>query len=73
MNLLDIARAAIAKSPAETATGATRHWRVRFSKLNPMEVFFAPAATREEVAALYPGAAVEPMPEADQPEAPRAT
>lgn len=42
---------------------ATRRWRVYFPNLDPVEVLFAPAATRANVAAFYPGARIEPLPE----------
>ena len=33
---------------------------------DPMEVIFAPEATRADVAALYPGARIEPLPEVER-------
>ena len=51
-------------SGAEAANDeAARRWQVCFPGIDPMEVIFAPEATHAEVAALYPGARVEPMPE----------
>ena len=41
-----------------------RSWLVRFPNCNPMEVIFAPEATRAEVEAIYRGARIEPLPEA---------
>lgn len=40
-----------------------RCWRVRFPHLEPVEVIFAPSATRAQVLAIYPGARVEPLPD----------
>jgi len=47
---------------AESAFAA-RRWRVCFPTRDPLEVTFAPEATRAQVADLYPGARLEPMPE----------
>jgi len=66
--LLDRASVALAEfeRTAPTAfpvTAAARRWQVSYPGIDPMEVIFAPEATHAEVAALYPGARVEPMPE----------
>jgi hypothetical protein len=64
MNLLDLARSALLPKPAqETPDGPSRRWRIT-SRMGPaMEVLFTPDATRVEVAALYPGATIEPLPD----------
>ena len=57
-----VATVAVANSPTlETATA--QRWQVRFPGGDPMEVLFTPVATRTEVAAIYPGAMIEPLPE----------
>jgi hypothetical protein len=43
-----------------------RCWQVQYPGIDPMEVIFAPKATRVEVAALYPGAKIEPLPEIER-------
>lgn len=64
MNLLDLARAALAEARAARPTvpidGPARQWRVVYPNL-AMTVLFTPAATRGEVAELHPGATCEPM------------
>ena len=43
---------------------AVRQWRVGYPNGAAMLVLFTPAATRAEVADLYPGASIEPLPDA---------
>ena len=43
---------------------AHRRWWIHFPDREPLEVIFAPETTRTEVAALYPGARIEPLPAA---------
>lgn len=45
------------------AASAARRWRVCLPNRDPVEVIFAPEATRAQVADLYPVARIEPMPE----------
>jgi len=51
-------------SGAEAANDeAARRWQVCFPGIDPMEVIFAPEATRAEVATLYPGARIAVLPD----------
>ena len=51
-------------SNAEAANSDTaRRWQVHFPNIEPVEVIFAPEATRAEVAAIYPGASIETLPD----------
>ena len=51
-------------SGAEAANDeAARRWQVCYPGGDPMEVIFAPEATRAEVAAIYLGARVELLPD----------
>ena len=51
-------------SGAEAANDeAARRWQVCFPGIDPMEVIFAPEATRAEVATLYPGARLDALPD----------
>ena len=51
-------------SGAEAANDeAARRWQVCFPGIDPMEVIFAPEATRAEVATLYPGAILDALPD----------
>jgi hypothetical protein len=40
-----------------------RLWRIRYPNVATMDVLFTPEAMAEEVSAVYPGAAIEPIPE----------
>jgi hypothetical protein len=57
-----VATVAVA-SPPTAGTAAARHWRVGYPGLDPMEVIFTPDATPTEVAAVYRGAEIKPLPE----------
>jgi hypothetical protein len=69
MNLLDLARSAAhaqcspTRGEAVALNETARRWQVHFPKANPIEVMFAPEATRAEVASIYPGAVIEPLSE----------
>lgn len=41
-----------------------RHWRIAYANGAAMLVVFHPAAAQSEVAELYPGASIEPLPDA---------
>jgi hypothetical protein len=57
MNLLDLARSAVASNDAPA-----RQWRVAYSKTHAITVVFVPAVTGAEVAKLYPHACIVPLP-----------
>ena len=58
-----LARAqAIGTRQAPANDEAARRWQVCYPGGDLMEVIFVPEATRGDVAALYPGALIEPMP-----------
>lgn len=68
MNLLDLARSALANAPEVQGTaavpshgGAHYRWRVSGSRCGVYEVCFLPEATHAEVSALYPGAVMQPL------------
>lgn len=66
MNLLDLARSALAAAPAAPAWRPdvpARRWQIRIAGRDPMEVMITPGATHAEVAAIYPGARIEPLPD----------
>jgi len=42
---------------------AARRWQIALTDTAPMEVIFIPEVTRAEVAAIYPGARIEPLPD----------
>ena len=70
LNLLDLARSALADASETVANlegalplGAHYRWRVIGSRCGVYEVCFLPEATHAEVSALYPGAAVSPLPD----------
>ena len=55
-------------SGAEAANDEpARRWQVCFPGIDPMEVIFAPEATRAEVATLYPGARLDALPDSQGP------
>ena len=58
-----LARAATAiPEMRESPTAYTvRGWRIHYPNGAAMDVLFTPAATRADVAEVYPGASVEPM------------
>lgn len=55
-----VATVAVATSANDEAA---RRWQVRYPGVGPMEVIFAPEATHAEVAALYPGARIDALPD----------
>ena len=70
MNLLDLARSALANIAGREAFPdvARYRWRVTLPGGSPFEVCALPELTRAEMAALYPGTTLEPLPDAlDEP------
>lgn len=66
MNLLKLARAAtsILTATATPAAYRLRQWRVAYPKNDiMMTVLFTPPATAADVQAIYPDAAIEPIPD----------
>lgn len=60
-----IALPTLADPSASHADAATvRCWRIRYPNGAAMDVMFHPPATRADVAAIYPGARLEPLPDA---------
>lgn len=46
-----------------------REWRITYPNGAAMDVLFHPPATRADVAAIYPGASLEPLPDAPKHQA----
>jgi hypothetical protein len=65
MNLLDLARSALIERRGPDAP--VRQWRISYPDAPAMDVLFTPPVTADEVAAIYPGAMIEPL--ADDPSA----
>ena len=57
-----VATAAVANLPSKE-TASVRQWRICYPNVRGMDVLFTPAATRAQVADLYLGAAIEPIPD----------
>lgn len=70
MNLLDLAREALAEAGSNRPSerNASHRWRVTTPAGTSVEVSTTPGATADEVRAIYPGAAVEPI--AGEPQRP---
>lgn len=64
MNLLDLARAALPHPSLQVTSEPVRQWRISYPNASAITVLFTPAATRADVAAIYPGATIEPIPNA---------
>lgn len=70
MNLLDLAREALAEAGSNrpSEANASHRWRVTTPAGATMEVLFVPPATAAEAAEVYPGSAVAPI--LERPSAP---
>jgi hypothetical protein len=55
--------AELAANSEPYAHARARLWRIRYPNVATMDVLFTPEAMAEEVSAVYPGAAIEPIPE----------
>jgi hypothetical protein len=62
-NWLARAAAAIPATRESPAAYKARQWRIAYPNGAAMDVLFTPAATRAEVAELYPGASIQPLPD----------
>ena len=61
-NWLARAAAAIPATRESPTPYHARQWRIGYPNGAAMDVLFTPSATQPEVAELYPGASIEPLP-----------